>query len=102
VLAGTAAFVALGLLLAGTVRSEGVLAVANLVWVVLAAGGAVLVPAAAGSTWGRVAQALPSGALGGGLRAALRDGRLDVAALAVLAAWAVAAALAAVRFFRWD
>jgi ABC-2 type transport system permease protein len=102
VLAGTAAFVALGLLLAGTLRSEAVLAVANLLWVVLAAAGAVLVPAQDGTTWARIAQALPSGALGTGLRAALQDGRLDLAALGVLLAWAVGGALAAVRWFRWD
>jgi ABC-2 type transport system permease protein len=101
-LLGTAAFVALGLLLAGTLRSEAVLAVANLVWVVLAAGGAVVVPATAGSTYAGVARALPSGALGDALRAALHDGRLDAVALAVLLAWAAGAALLAVRFFRWD
>ena len=99
-LAGTAAFVALGLLLAGTLRSEAVLAVANLVWVLLVAGGAVVVPlyGAAGS----VAAVLPSGALGAALRAALQQGRLDVGAVAVLVAWAVGAGLAAVRWFRWD
>jgi ABC-2 type transport system permease protein len=101
-LAGTAAFVALGLLLAGTLRSEAVLAVANLLWVLLAAAGAVLVPAPAGSTWERIAHALPSGALGTGLRSALCDGQLDVVALAVLLLWAAGASLAAVRFFRWD
>ena len=101
-LAGTAAFVALGLLLAGTLRSEAVLAVANLVWVLLAAGGAVVVRAAAGSAYAAVARALPSGALGDALRAALSSGRFDAGAVGVLVAWAVAASLAAVRFFRWD
>ena len=101
-LAGTAAFVALGLVLAGTLRSEAVLAVANLVWVVLAAGGAVVVPATAGTAWAGLARALPSGALGDALRAALQHGRLDGVALAVLLAWAVGASLVAVRFFRWD
>jgi ABC-2 type transport system permease protein len=101
-LAGTAAFVALGLLLAGTLRSEAVLAVANLVWVLLAAGGAVVVPAVAGTAHAVIARALPSGALGDALRAALADGRVDVAAVGVLVAWALAASLAAARFFRWD
>ena len=101
-LAGTAAFVALGLLLAGTLRTEAVLAVANLVWVLLAAGGAVVVPATAGSPYATLARALPSGALGDALRAALASGRFDAPAVAVLVAWAVGAALAAVRFFRWD
>jgi ABC-2 type transport system permease protein len=101
-LAGTAAFVALGLLLAGTLRSEAVLAGANLLWVLLAAGGAVVLPAAAGSTHAAVARALPSGALGDAFRAALASGRFDAAAVGVLVAWAVVASLAASRCFRWD
>ena len=43
-LLGTWAFVALALLLAGTLRAEGVLAVANLVWVLLLVVGGVVVP----------------------------------------------------------
>lgn len=43
-LLGTAAFTALALLLAGTLRAEGVLALANLVLVLLVVGGGVLVP----------------------------------------------------------
>jgi ABC-2 type transport system permease protein len=99
-LAGTAAFVALGLLLAGTLRSEAVLAAANLLWVLLVALGGVVVPV--GGTLGRVAAVLPSGALGNASRAALQHGRLDAGAMAVLVLWTVGAALAAVRFFRWE
>jgi ABC-2 type transport system permease protein len=99
-LAGTAAFVSLGLLLAGTLRSEAVLAAANLLWVLLVALGGVVVPVSGGL--GRVAAVLPSGALGNASRAALQEGRLDGVALAVLLLWAVAAALLAVRFFRWE
>jgi ABC-2 type transport system permease protein len=99
-LLGTAAFVALGLLLAGALRSEAVLAAANLVWVLLVVLGGVVVPLQ--GTLGRVAAALPSGALGSASRAALQDGRLDLAALGVLAAWALAGSLAAVRWFRWE
>lgn len=101
-LLGTAAFVALGLLLAGTLRSEAVLAVANLVWVVLAAGGAVVVPAADGSMHAAIARALPSGALGDALRSATARGDVDLASVAVLGAWALGAGLLAARFFRWD
>jgi ABC-2 type transport system permease protein len=102
-LVGTAAFVSLALLLAGTLRAEAVLAVANLVWVLLLAGGAVVVPAhrmPAGLS--HVASALPSGALGEALRAALGSGRLAVGPLLVLLAWAVVGSAAAARWFRWD
>jgi ABC-2 type transport system permease protein len=99
-LLGTAAFVALGLLLAGTLRSEAVLAAANLVWVLLVVLGGVVVPV--DGTLGGVAAALPSGALGNASRAALQDGRLDLAALGVLVLWAAAASIAAVRWFRWE
>lgn len=99
---GTAAFVGLGLLLAGTLRAEAVLAGANLVWVLLLAGGGVVIPPERLGGMAALARALPSGALGDALRSALRDGRFDAGALAVLAVWAVLAALAAARWFRWD
>jgi ABC-2 type transport system permease protein len=101
-LLGTAAFVALGLLLAGTLRSEAVLAAANLAWVLLLAGGGVVVPTAQMGGFGAVARLLPSGALGDALRAALGSGSVDAGALAVLVVWTAAAAGAAVRWFRWD
>lgn len=102
VLLGTAAFVSLGLLLAGTVRAEAVLAGANLAWVLLLAGGGVVVPTARMGTLGPVAALLPSGALGDALRAALQEGRLAVGACAVLVGWAVVGGAAAARWFRWD
>lgn len=102
-LAGTWAFVALAMLLAGTVRAEGVLALANLVWVLLLVLGGVLVPrdqlpAPASGVVG----ALPSAALGDGLRAAFLDGSLALGPLAVLAAWGALATVAAARTFRWS
>jgi ABC-2 type transport system permease protein len=100
---GTAAFCSLGLLLAGTLRAEAVLAVANLVWVLLLAGGGVVVPAdSLPGVLADLAPWLPSGALGNGLRAALLDGRVDAAALGVLLAWDAAAGAACLRWFRWD
>lgn len=99
---GAAALTALGLLLGGTVRAEGVLAVANLVWVLLVAGGGVLLPSASAGPLAVVVVWLPSGALGDGLRAALAEGALPVRDLVVLAVWAVVAAAAARRWFRWD
>ena len=71
---GTAAFASLGLFVAGALRAEATLAAANLVYILLAAGGGVVLPA---STYGRFADVvgwLPSGALGGGLREAFLDG----------------------------
>lgn len=99
---GAAALTALGLLLGGTVRAEGVLAVANLVWVLLVAAGGVLLPSASAGPLAPVVAWLPSGALGDGLRTALAEGALPVRDLVVLAVWAVVAAAAARRWFRWD
>ena len=100
-LLGTAAFVALGLLLAGTLRAEAVLAAANLVWVLLLAGGGVVVPPEKLGALSPVASLLPSGALGEAMRAALAGGRWPVAEWLVLAAWLVAASVATSRWFRW-
>lgn len=99
---GTWSFVALALLLAGTLRAEAVLAVANLLWVLFLVLGVVQprtqLPAAASG----VAAWLPSAALADGLRTALADGALNAAALLVVSAWAVLATALAVRFFRFD
>lgn len=102
-LLGTAAFTSLALLVAGVLRAEAVLAVANLLWVLLLAGGGVLLPVALlPGPLADLAVTLPSGALGEGLRAALVDGSLHAAPAAVLGAWTVALGVAAARFFRWS
>jgi len=100
---GTAAFGALGLLIAGTLRAEATLAVANLVYVLLLVGGGLIVPLTRypGSTH-RILELLPSGALGQGLRdafAGLSPGWLPVL---VLSAWAAAATALLARTFRWE
>lgn len=92
--AGTAAFTALAMLVAGTLRTEAVLAGANLLWVLLAIGGGVLLPT--GARW------LPSAALGDGLRAAMQVQVGTVAiCTAILIGWTVVLTAAAVRWFRW-
>ena len=98
VLLGVAAFTSLGLLLAGTVRAEGTLAVANFVWVLLLAGGGLVLP----SPLGALAGALPSGALGTAVRQALATGTVALVPLLVLTAWALVAGLACARWFRWE
>ena len=100
---GTWAFVALALLLAGAVRAEGVLAIANLVWVLLLVLGGVIVPRASVSGVGGTLMGwLPSAALADGLRGALVDGALLWPAVGVLVVWAVAATALARRTFRWS
>lgn len=94
-LLGTITFTALALLIAGTLRPEAVLAGANLMWVLMAIGGGVLVPS---STWW-----LPPSALGDGLRSALTHvdgGGVAISAL-VLSVWAALFSAAALRWFRW-
>ena len=56
--------------MAGALRAEATLAAANLVYLLLLAGGAVVLPASAYGDFGEVAQWLPSGALGEAMRAA--------------------------------
>jgi ABC-2 type transport system permease protein len=98
---GTATFAALGLLLGGTLRSEIVLALANLLWFVFAALGALTLdggPVPAALQW--VARLTPSGALTESLTQAMTLS-MDWFGIAVLAAWGVLSALAALRWFRF-
>lgn len=103
VVLGTAAFTALALLVAGTLRAEAVLALANLLLLVLALGGGVLVPAdALPGPLGAVAPWLPSGALGDLLRAALLDGTFATVPALVALGWTVGLGALAARAFRWQ
>jgi len=99
---GTAAFTSLALLMAGTLRAEAVLAAANLVLVVLAVGGGVVVPTTQlPGALEHVAVLLPSGALGEALRASLQHATISSAPIAVLLAWTAVLGAAAARLFRW-
>jgi len=99
---GTAAFASIGLLVAGTLRAEATLALANLVYLLLLAGGAVVLPATAYGGFGDVAAWLPSGALGEAMREAFLDGTVAWRDLAVLLAYAVVGSTLAARSFRWE
>ncbi|CUR57373.1 ABC-2 type transporter [metagenome] len=101
-LLGTAAFASLGLLLAGTLRAEATLAAANLVYLLLMAGGGIVLPRSSYGGFGSLLAYLPSGALGDALREGFLHGRVDALALIVLAVWAAVGAALAARFFRWE
>ncbi len=103
-LAGTAAFSGLALLLAGTLRAEATLAAANLLYLVMLGLGGVIVPL---TKFPAAAQAvlklLPAGALSDGLRSVLAHaGGIPARDLLVLCLWAVAAIALAARTFRWE
>lgn len=101
-LLGTAAFGALGLFLAGVLRAEATLALANLVYLLLMVAGGVVVPADQYGPARDVIALLPSGALGEGMRAALGQGHVDWSALLVLAAWSLVGGVLTARTFRWE
>ncbi|MCS6710527.1 ABC transporter permease [Brachybacterium sp. EF45031] len=103
-LLGTIAFGALGLLIAGTLRAEAVLAVANVVFVlVVAVGGAVVPVDHYPGVLRSLVDLLPSGALGELLRATLAQaGPFPWGAFGVLTVWAIGASLAVMRWFRWQ
>ncbi|WP_182113695.1 MULTISPECIES: ABC transporter permease [unclassified Actinotalea] len=100
---GTAAFTSLALLVAGILRAEAVLAVANLLWVLLLAGGAVVLPVSMlPGPLAEIAPLLPSGALGEGLRTALAEGAFPASSLVVLAVWTAVLSALVARTFRWS
>ena len=102
VAAGTWAFASLGLFVAGVLRAEATLAAANLVYLLLMAGGAVVLPARAYGAFGDVVRWLPSGALGDAMRDAFIDGRTNPVDLAALLAWAVVGTVLTARTFTWE
>lgn len=101
---GTAAFSGLALLIAGSLRAEATLAVANLLYLVLLALGGVMFPLSTFPAGARhVLELLPISALSDGLRAVLQHGAgLPVRDVVVLLVWAVVALGAAALTFRWE
>lgn len=102
VAAGTWAFASLGLFVAGVLRAEATLALANLVYLLLMAGGGVVLPTSSYGAAAGVVSWLPSGALGDAMRAALIDARLDGSALLVLLGWGVLGTFLTARTFHWE
>ena len=106
-LLGCFTFAAWGLFLAGALRAEAVLAVANGVFLALILfGGIIIAPAQLPEALGTFVEFLPSAALAQGLTLALAEAatgtvQLLIPAL-VLTAWAVIGAILARRFFRWE
>ena len=103
-LVGTVAFAGIGMLLAGTLRAEANLAVANGLFLVLLFLGGMAYPLERlpdALEW--FARLLPAAALSETLRGVL-DAHVsfDWGELVVLAVWAIAAPLAAAHWFRWD
>jgi ABC-2 type transport system permease protein len=101
---GTATFSGLALLLAGSLRAEATLAVANFVFLVFLGIGGVVVPL---DKFGHGAQSalqfLPIGALTNGLRDVLQHGSaMPWSPVAILAAWTAIAIAAAARTFKWE
>ena len=104
---GTAAFAGLGLLLAGTLRAEATLALANALFLGFLMLGGIILPIDHLPDFLRpIAAFLPATALSELLRFALDSSNSltisPAAPLGILAAWAVAAIALAARTFRWD
>ena len=100
---GMVAFTGLGLLLGGTLNSEVVLALANLVWLLFVVVGGVVVPLSAGPSWLNVVGSVtPAGALSQALHAVLTDGAApSPGSLLVLAAWGLIGWAATLKWFSW-
>lgn len=100
---GTVVFAALGFTLAGLLRAETNLAVANAFFLAFLLLGGVIVPVTSlPDALARLARILPAAPLAGALRASLSGAPVNASDVVVLVAWAALASLAASRWFRWD
>ncbi|MDO5503560.1 MAG: ABC transporter permease [Actinomycetia bacterium] len=99
---GVLCFVALAMLIAGTMRAEAVLAVANLLWVVFLGLGLVIPTDVLPGALSAIATWLPSGLLGDAARAASLEGAWPWLPWLGLLLWGVFAGLLARRLFRWS
>lgn len=100
---GTVAFAGIGLLMAGALRAEATLAVANGLYVVLLLVGGIAVPLESlPAALGALAALTPSAALAEVLVAVLGGEAMPTGSWLVLGLWALAAPVAAARWFHWE
>ena len=103
---GTAAFAGLGLLLAGTLRAETVLALVNVLFLAFLVVGGIIVPIdRLPGPLAAIAGALPAAPLSEVLRSGLGTtaaGGGLVTPIVLLAAWAIVTLGLAARTFRWE
>ena len=102
IMLGTAAFASLGLFVAGVLRAEATLAAANLIYLLLMAAGAVVLPSSSYGAFGHVTAWLPSGALGDAMRTSFQHGVVAWRDLAVLVLWTGVGAVLTARTFQWE
>jgi len=101
---GTACFTGLGLLMAGALRAEATLALANALFLAFLALGGIVTSLDRYPGWlADLVRLLPATALAAALRSVLADGDAPgLLDLGVLIAWTAAVLLLTVRTFRWD
>jgi ABC-2 type transport system permease protein len=104
VLLGTLAFAGLGLLLAGALRAEATLALANALFIAFLLLGGILIPVAdLPGPLATIAGLLPAAALADLFRVALGSGDAGASRpVVILAAWGIGAVVLAIRTFRWE
>jgi ABC-2 type transport system permease protein len=103
VLLGTVDFAGLGLLMAGGLRAEATLALANALFVgAVLIGGIILPIDHLPEPLAVVAGLLPAAALSDALRAALGGGQDPMQPLVILALWGAGSVGLAARTFRWE
>lgn len=102
VLLGSASLGALALLLAGVVRAEATLAVANLAYLVLASAGVVVPVDRAPPAAQPILELLPSAALAQALRVVTVSGTVQWSLVVVLMGWLAIGVFGVRRWFRWE
>jgi ABC-2 type transport system permease protein len=99
-LLGTAAFAGLGMLMAGALRAEATLALANGLFVFLLLFGGVFAPLP--GLAGDISGLLPSAALSGALNGALTSQGVPIQSVLLLVVWAIIFLVAAALTFKWE